>query len=56
MNDIMRMIKDDNLEIFQQQFDNTCSIKISIRKMQVNAVLVKLKKLPSVMVKYDYSL
>jgi uncharacterized YigZ family protein len=56
MNEIMRIIKDDNLEILEQQFDNDCSIKLSIRKMQVNGVLAKLQKLPSVKMKYEYSL
>ncbi|HTD98101.1 MAG TPA: YigZ family protein [Mucilaginibacter sp.] len=56
MNEVMRIIKEDNLEILEQQFDNSCSIKISIRKMQVNQTLAKLQKLASVQVKYNYSL
>jgi uncharacterized YigZ family protein len=56
MNDVMRIVKEDSLEILEQQFDNTCAIKVSIRKMQVNQALSKLQKLPSVKVKYDYSI
>jgi uncharacterized YigZ family protein len=56
MNDVMRIVKEDGLEILEQQFDNTCAIKVSIRKMQVNQALSKLQKLPSVKVKYDYSI
>ncbi len=56
MNDVMRIIKEDNLEILQQQFDNDCAIKVSIRKMQVNQAIGKLQKLTSVKVKYDYSI
>ena len=56
MNDVMRIIKDDNLEILEQQFDNDCAIKVSVRKMQVNQLLGKLQKLPSVRPKYNYSL
>jgi uncharacterized YigZ family protein len=56
MNEVMRVIKEDNLEILEQQFDNSCSIKLSIRKMQVNQTLAKLQKLTSVKVKYNYSL
>jgi len=52
MNEIMRIIKDENLEVLEQQFDNNCSIKLSIRKMQVNPVLARLQKLDSVQVKY----
>lgn len=56
MNEVMRIIKEDNLEILEQQFDNSCAIKISIRKMQVNQTLARLQKLTSVQVKYNYSL
>ncbi|MDB5142655.1 MAG: YigZ family protein [Mucilaginibacter sp.] len=56
MNDVMRIIKEDSLNVLEQQFDNTCSIKVSIRKMQVNLSIVKLQKLPSVKVKYDYTI
>ncbi|MDB5152846.1 MAG: YigZ family protein [Mucilaginibacter sp.] len=56
MNDVMRIIKEDGLEILEEQFDNTCAIKVSIRKMQVNQALSKLQKLSSLKVKYDYSI
>ncbi len=56
MNEIMRIIKDDNLDILEQQFDNNCTIKVSIRKMQVNQAIARLQKLSSVKVKYDYSI
>lgn len=55
MNDVMRVIKDSDLAILTQQFDNNCSIQVSIRKMQVNQVLGKLYKLSGVGVKYEYS-
>lgn len=56
MNNVMRIIKEDNLDILEQLFDNTCSIKVSIRKLQVNQSISKLQKLTSVKVKYDYSI
>ena len=56
MNEVMRIIKDDSLPLLEQQFDNSCSIKVSIRKMQVNQVIAKLQKLTSVKIKYDYSI
>lgn len=55
MNDVMRVIKDGDLAILTQQFDNNCSIQVSIRKMQVNQVLGKLYKFSGVGVKYEYS-
>lgn len=54
MNDIMRLIKEADLATLNQQFDNNCSIQVSIRKMQVNMVLDKLHKLAGVNVKYDH--
>ena len=56
MNEVMRIIKDDNIQVLDQQFDNSCSIQVSIRKMQVNQAVSKLQKLTSVKVKYDYSI
>jgi len=56
MNDVMRLVKDADLQIIEQQFDNNCSIQVSIRKTQVNTVLAKLDKIAGVKAKYDYSL
>ena len=56
MNHVMKIIKDDNLLILTQAFDNNCSIQLSIRKTQVNQTLGKLNKLNAVSVKYNYSL
>ena len=56
MNDVMRVIKEENLLILNQQFDNDCSIQLSIRKTQVEQALFKLGKVSGVKVKYDYSL
>ena len=55
MNDVMRIVKEDNLEIVKQQFDNSCELTVSIRKMQVNQTLDRLQKLSSVKVNYNYS-
>ena len=56
MNEVMRVIKDGDLATLSQQFDNNCSIQVSIRKMQVNAILSKLHTLAGVGVKYDHSI
>jgi uncharacterized YigZ family protein len=55
MNDVMRIIKDGGLAILEQLFDNSCNIRVAIRKMQVNQLLAKLDKLTGVAVKYEYS-
>ena len=56
MNDVMRIIKDDALTIISQEFDNNCSIRVSIRKTQVNQTLLKLSKLTGVIPKYENTL
>lgn len=45
MNDVMRVIKDENITILNQQFDNNCVIKLEVRKTQVNSVLGKFEKI-----------
>lgn len=55
MNGIMRLVKEENIEVLNQQFDNDCVLQVSIRKMQVSAVLARLDKIESVVAKYEYS-
>jgi len=55
MNDVMRIIKEDNIEIVSQQFDNDCRVQVSIRKTQANQSLDKFNKLTGLRVKYDHS-
>lgn len=43
MNDVMRIIKENNLEILKQDFDNRCSITFSVRKLHVNQVVHKME-------------
>jgi uncharacterized YigZ family protein len=52
LNEVMHIIKEERLEVLEQQFDNRCSIRISIRKMQVNFVLARFQKADSISVKY----
>jgi uncharacterized YigZ family protein len=56
MNDVMRVIKEENLTILNQAFDNDCSIQLSIRKTQVEQALFKLSKVSGTKVKYDHSI
>ncbi|RZK42333.1 MAG: YigZ family protein [Pedobacter sp.] len=52
MNDVMKVIKDENLSILKQEFDINCSISLEIRKSQLNQILNKLEKINSVDAKY----
>ena len=45
MNDVMRIVKEMNPRIVDQQFDNTCSIQLSIRKSEAEQLRIRLKKL-----------
>lgn len=45
MNEVMKIIKDDQLTVLNQQFDNICSITLAIRKMQINQVILKLESI-----------
>ena len=53
MNEVMKIIKDDNLSVLSQRLDNLCTMKISIRKMQVNRSIGKLEKIAGILIKVD---
>lgn len=52
MNEVMRIIKEDDLEIHKQDFDNRCSITLSIRQLQVNQVVQKLDNIENTKLVY----
>ncbi len=56
MNAVMRLVKEENLLILNQQFDNNCSMDVEIRKMQVNQVVLKLDKLEGILYSYIQTL
>jgi len=45
MNDVMKIIKEMSPRIISQTYDNTCEIKLSIRKSEADMLRSKLKKL-----------
>lgn len=55
MNDVMRLIKEEKLNIVSQEFDNSCSIKIEIRKSSLNSILGKIEKIEGVQLKYLFT-
>ncbi|WGQ10218.1 YigZ family protein [Pedobacter gandavensis] len=52
MNDVMRLFKEEQLQILSQEFDNSCSIKFEVRKAQLNQVLGKIEKIDGIKLKY----
>ncbi len=55
INDVMRLVKEENLEILAQAFDNQCQLTVSVRKTQVNQFLSKVEKLPAMNIKYQFT-
>ena len=45
MNDVMRIVKDMQPRIVSQTFDNTCEIRLAIRRSQAETLKAKLSKL-----------
>ena len=45
MNEVMKVVKDENIKIFNQSFDLNCTFKLEIRQSQVNKVIDRLEKI-----------
>lgn len=56
MNQVMRIVKEENLTILHQTFENNCTLKFEVRKAQLNTVLGKLEKIEKLTVKYLFTL
>ncbi|WP_316803472.1 YigZ family protein [Pedobacter nototheniae] len=52
MNDVMKLVKDENLLVLGQNFDTQCILKFEIRKAQLNIVLTKFDKIEGIKLKY----
>ena len=53
MNDVMRIIKEEQPAILSQSFDNLCSMRLSMRASRAGALVEKLKKTEGVTVETD---
>ncbi|WP_316835553.1 YigZ family protein [Pedobacter nutrimenti] len=52
MNEVMKVIKDEELAVKQQSFDTNCSMDIEIRKLKLNKVIDRLESIDSVKTTY----
>jgi len=52
MNDIMRMIKEQGIDIQSQSFDNQCKFEIAIRASLTNRIIANLSDMPGLRLKY----
>ncbi|WP_256010476.1 YigZ family protein [Desertivirga xinjiangensis] len=55
MNEVMRIIKDSNLNILKQWFESECVLQLEIPKSKLNLVLPKLQKIESLKTKYLFT-
>lgn len=55
MNDVMKVIKDDNVDVHGQEFDLQCKLKIVMRKTAIEKTKEKLEKITSVKLYFDGS-
>jgi uncharacterized YigZ family protein len=47
MNDIMKLVKEENLGLMEQNFDTSCFITVGIRQTRTESVLGKIEKIDS---------
>jgi uncharacterized YigZ family protein len=52
MNDVMRLIKEEHLNVLEQRFDNECKITFEVRKANLNKVLQRIEKQEAIAIKY----
>jgi uncharacterized YigZ family protein len=52
MNQVMRIVKEEDLLILKQQFDNDCMLQFEVRKAQLNIVLSKFENVDNLTIKY----
>lgn len=52
LNDVMRLIKDEELAVKEQQFDTQCMVMLGIRQSKVALVLEEFSKIESIMAEY----
>jgi uncharacterized YigZ family protein len=55
MNEVMKLIKEENISILNQETDNRCFFQISVRKSKVNQTISKLNSLSFIKAVYQFS-
>ena len=48
MNDVMRLVKQSNLEILSQQFDNACAMTLAVRADDYDTLTSRLRDIDGV--------
>jgi uncharacterized YigZ family protein len=47
MNDVMKLVKDENLSLMEQNFDTSCFITVGMRQSRTESILGKIEKIDS---------
>jgi uncharacterized YigZ family protein len=55
MNNVMKIIKDENLNMFESRFEMDCSIKFEVRKKYSQTIYDKFSKINNLKIKYLYT-
>lgn len=55
MNEVMKLIKDENIEAFEQDFNLDCKLKIAINQSEINKIIDKLDQINQLKHKYLYT-
>jgi len=56
MNEVMKLIKEEDLESFDQKFDLACELKLAINQSETNKIIEKLGSVGGLEIKYLYTL
>jgi len=56
INDVMKLIKEENIKVLSQNFDSSCSLKFEVRKAQLNLIIAKFDKIEGLELKYIQTL
>lgn len=55
MNAVMKLVKDEQLHVLDQDFDNSCMMKLEIRKSSLNTILGIIEKIEGIQIKYLFT-
>lgn len=56
MNDVMRLVKEESLDAFDQEFDMACQLKLAINQSELNGIISKLEAIEGLKLTYLYTL
>jgi uncharacterized YigZ family protein len=52
MNDVMKIVKDEDLRVFNQQFDTSCFMEVGVRQLRSSILIDKIDNIDSAIAEY----